>query len=215
MNKKGTVLGKGLISFIVILISVFLAGFFMILSGIVFELKQPSSVGAIGGILTGQQNQALFNEIEITGEKMSIAHGLIKARVNEDNCANILKLIPGDPNNPVTPEERNALILEKDKCFEYMAKVKEAIRVKLAGENIGSERMCFIIFNGIGRPVNPKLGSNGEDIFFVFANGEGKHGSVTDMARHYDSDLLNNLEFSAGKYEFDMHYYYGRCLNEK
>jgi hypothetical protein len=77
MNRRGVLIGKIVVGFPVLLMTLFISIIFVVLAGFIILLSGPASVSGIVGL---QQGEIFYKEIVIGGEKMSLVHGLIEGK---------------------------------------------------------------------------------------------------------------------------------------
>ena len=229
LREKKAVMGKILSTPIVLILIVLIMGVYLILAGSISIIKKPSVAAAFDGFYLSSDD-VLFKEILIDGEKMSLAHGLIKADINERRC-NIIKLrLEGDLRNPIkSDDEREALRKEQIKCSNYMSKIKESLIKTLEAESLSGES-CFIlcqscnIKSGFKSNQYMKINSNEKDIALKFKDGKflgsdfnlasGEIVSEIYTQKELDERVSFSIEEIGYKRQFNIVYYYGRCLNE-
>ena len=229
-NKRGALeLGK-IITTIPIMILIFLVIAIYLILVVFIDFAKGPTVPAVLDFEDKGFNEILFKEINVDGELMSLVHGLIRAEINEMRCAIINSRLDGDPNNPIkSDQERIALIEERNKCVNYIARVKEGLIKVLEKEDKIFEGVgCFILCQSCNvktgfKPSDlMKINSNEEDISLRFKQGKFV-GSRINLASsdietkiYTEKGLDNRLSFgfnAGGMHKvFDIVYYYGRCL---
>ena len=213
-NRRGQ-LGKIVSANVVLISLVFLMAIYLVLVGFAIGIKKPTVYAVIEDVGLGS---VLFREINVNGERMSFVGGLINADIYFERDAEIQ-----DSLRRASGDERAKLLDESRKYTNYMGKVKEALKSTLEKENSGKEEeICFMLFQGPGNVIreNIELDNNGKDIYYRFKNGKGEASNkVIDMEFYYKEGHFVKLHSfivkSNVEKEYDIMYYYGRCLDEK